>query len=194
MKLLRLSVICLTAALVATTALFAQEKKAKSKKARVSLPDVATATIDGNAVKIAYSRPNIKDPKTGEVRQIWGGLVPYGKVWRTGANEATILTIQKAIVIGGYTLLPGKYSLFTVPTEGAGSKLIINKRTGQWGIPYKEEEEKANELARLNLKRSKTSSDIDPFTITIESTGAGAGQIIFAWADAQYTIAFKNKS
>jgi hypothetical protein len=192
MKLLRLSAICITAALIGATSLSAQEKKAK--KAPVSPPDVATANIDGNEVKINYSRPGAKNPKGGEIRQIWGGLVPYGKVWRTGANAATTLTIEKPIVIGGYALAAGKYTLFTVPTDGAGSKLIINKRTGQWGIPYKEEEEKANELARVDLKRGKTSANVDPFTISIAKTGAGAGLITLAWADAQYTVAFKNKN
>jgi hypothetical protein len=192
MKLTRLCVWCVAVALIGTTSLFAQEKKAK--KARVSPADVVTATIDGNQISIAYSKPSEKDPKSGEVRKIWGGLVPYGKVWRTGANEATVLTIAKPIVIGGYELAAGKYTLFTVPTDGTGSKLIINKKTGQWGIPYKEEEEKANELARVDLKRSKTPAHVPQFTITIEKSGAGAGQIKFAWADAQYTVGFKNKS
>ena len=130
--------------------------------------------------------------------------MPYGKVWRTGANAATTLTIAQPIVIGGYTLAAGKYCLFTVPMEGAGSKLVINKelmgkdRAGKdrprWGIPYDEAAEKANELARLDMKRGKTSTTVDPFTIKIDRTGAGAGRITFAWADAQYTIDFKNKS
>ena len=201
MKLVRLSALCLTAALIGATSLSAQEKKAK--KAPPSAPAVATATIDGNEMTISYSQPKIADPKSGEVRKIWGGLVPYGQVWRTGANSATTLTIAKPIVIGGYSLAAGKYCLFTVPTEGAGSKLIINKelmgkdRSGndrpRWGIPYDEAKEQANELARVDLKRGKTSANVDPFTISIARTGAGAGTITFAWADAQYTIAFKNK-
>ena len=202
MKLVRLSVICITAALLGATSLLAQEKKAK--KAPVSAPAVATASIDGNDVTINYSQPKINDPKSGEVRKIWGGLVPYGQVWRTGANAATTLTIARPIAIGGYSLAAGKYCLFTVPTDGAGAKLIINKelmgkdRSGndrpRWGIPYDEAAEKANELARVDLKRGKTSANVDPFTITITKTGAGAGRITFAWADAQYTIEFKNKS
>ncbi len=182
--------VLLTAAVFGVTSVFSAEKKAK--KARVSLPDTVTANIDGNDVKIAYSRPAMKDPKSGESRKIWGGLVPYGKVWRTGANEATLLTTQKPIVIGGYQLAAGTYSLFTVP-EAMGGKLVINKKTGQWGIPYKEDEEKANELARVDLKQSKTSSKVDPFTISIEKTGSGAGVIKFAWENAQYTVAFTNK-
>ena len=142
MKLSRFQFIALfTAALLGATALFAQEKKAK--KARPSPPATVTADIDGNEVKIAYSRPGAVNPKGGEVRKIWGGLVPHGQVWRTGANEATLLTTQKPLIIGGYALAAGTYSLFTLPLANGSAKLIINKRTGQWGVPYKVEEEVA---------------------------------------------------
>lgn len=180
-----------TAAVLGSTALFAQEKKAK--KVRPSPPATVSADIDGNEVKIAYSRPGAKNPKGGEVRKIWGGLVPYGKVWRTGANEATLLTTAKPIVIGGFSLAAGTYSLFTVPQADGSAKLIINKKTGQWGIPYKEAEEKANELARVDLKKGKTSGNVDPFTMAVEKTGAGAGVITMAWEETQYSVAFKNK-
>ena len=182
--------IVLTAAVCGATSLFAQEKK---KKERPSPPATVKADVDGNEVKIAYSRPGMKNPKGGEMRKVWGSLVPYGKVWRTGANEATLLTTQKPIVIGGYELAPGTYSLFTQPEADGTAKLIINKKTGQWGIPYKEEEEKANELARLDLKKSKTDSTVDPFTMAVEKTGPGAGLIKMAWEDTQYSIAFANK-
>ncbi len=202
MKIHRLSVISITAALIGATSLFAQEKKAKA--APLSAPAVASANIDGNDVTINYSQPKMRDPKTNEPRKIWGGLVPYGQVWRTGANSATTITIAKPIVLGGFELAAGKYCLFTVPTEGAGSKLVINKelmgkdRKGnsrpRWGIPYDEAAEKNNELARIDIKRGKTSTNVDPFTITVDRTGAGKGRITFAWSDAQYTIDFKNKS
>lgn len=181
----------ITAVALGATAGFAQEKKAK--KARVSPAATVSADIDGNEVKIAYSRPGAKDPKSGEVRKIWGGLVPHGKVWRTGANEATLLTTQKPIVIGGYELAPGTYSLFTLPQQDGTAKLVINKKTGQWGIPYKEDEEKANELARVDLKKGKTAGSIDPFTMAVEKTGAGAGVITMAWEETQYSVAFTNK-
>lgn len=181
----------LTVAALAATTLSAQEQK--KKKERPSPPATVSADIDGNQVKIAYSRPGAKNPKGGEVRKIWGGLVPYGKVWRTGANEATLLTTQKPIVIGGYELAAGTYSLFTVPQADGSAKLIINKKTGQWGIPYKEDEEKANELARVDLKMSKTDGTVDPFTMAVEKTGAGAGVIKMAWENTQYSVAFANK-
>jgi hypothetical protein len=191
MKITRFKFIALMfAALLTAAVLPAQEKKAK--KARPSPPATVSADIDGNEVKIAYSRPGAKNPKGGEIRKIWGGLVPYGQVWRTGANEATLLTTQKPIVIGGYALAAGTYSLFTVPQADGTAKLIINKKTGQWGIPYKEAEEKANELARIDLKKGKTDANVDPFTMAVEKTGPGAGLIKMAWEDTQYSVAFTN--
>ena len=192
MKLTRFKFIALlTAAVLGAAALPAQEQK--KKKARPSPPATVMADIDGNEVKIAYSRPSATPPAGGEPRKIWGGLVPYGKVWRTGANEATLLTTAKPITIGGFALAAGTYSLFTVPQADGSAKLVINKKTGQWGIPYNEESEKANELARLDLKKGKTEANVDPFTMAVTKTGPGAGMISMAWEAVQYSIAFKNQ-
>ena len=89
----------------------------KKQRQRISPHETITATIDGDEVKLVYGRPYTKDPKNGEMRKIWGGLVPYGKVWRTGADEATLLTTATPIEIGGTSLAAGTYSLFTVPAE-----------------------------------------------------------------------------
>lgn len=193
MKLLRLLVVLCAASAVGLTGLVAQEKKEKAKKARPSPPSTVVATIEGNDISIAYSRPSVKDPRSGEVRKIWGGLVPWGKVWRTGANEATILTIAKPIKLGGFDLPAGKYSLFTVPSENGTSQLIVNKRTGQWGIPYNEAAEKDNELARLNLKRAAIMPTVDLFTITIDKAPTGGGVIKLAWEGIEFSIGFTNK-
>ena len=185
MKITRLKFLALAAAaLCGVTVLPAQEQK--KKKARPSPPATVSADIDGNEVKIAYSRPSANN------RAIWGGLVPYGKVWRTGANEATLLTAAKPIVIGGHALAAGTYSIFTVPQADGSAKLVINKKTGQWGIPYNEGAEKANELARIDLKAGKPAANVDPFTMAVERTGAGAGVIKLAWADKEFSVAFAN--
>lgn len=189
MKLVRL-LSFLVIGLLGLSLAFAAE--AKPKKARPSPHDVVEANIDGNEVKITYGRPHTKNPKTGELRTVWGGLVPYGQVWRTGADEATILSTQKPIVLGGHELAAGKYSLFTVPTA-TGGELIINRKTGQWGIPYHEAEEKSNELARVPLTRAEAATALEQFTISITPTGSGAGTIKFAWADAVYSVDFKNQ-
>ena len=87
----------------------------------------------------------------------------------------------------------GSRSFFTLPLADGSAKLIVNKRTGQWGIPYKVEEEKANELARVDLKPGKSAGKVDPFTMAVEKTGAGAGVIKLAWEETEYSIAFTNK-
>lgn len=97
------------------------------KKPQASPADSTSGTVAGANIKISYHSPSVKG------RKIWGGLVPYNKVWRTGANEATIFTTSKAIKIGGKTLAAGKYSLYTVPGEKEW-KVIFNSQTGQWGI------------------------------------------------------------
>ena len=126
------------ATLVTSTPAMAQAAKKKQRQ-RISPHETITATIDGDEMKLVYGRPYTKKPGTTEVRKIWGGLVPYGKVWRTGADEATLLTTAQPIEIGGYSLAAGTYSLFTVPYEDGTAKLVINKKTGQWGIPYNED-------------------------------------------------------
>lgn len=104
---------------------------------RVSPHETVSATIDGANIKIVYGRPYTRDPKTQEKRKIWGGLVPFGQVWRMGADEATMLTTDHDIAIGGTRIPAGSYTLFLQPEENGPAKLIVNKQTGQWGTKYK---------------------------------------------------------
>ena len=180
------------AALVSSTPAMAQTAKKKQRQ-RVSPHETITETIDGDELKLVYGRPYSKKPGTTEVRKIWGGLVPYGKVWRTGADEATLLTTKEPIEIGGYSLAAGTYSLFTVPNEDGTAKLIINKKTGQWGIPYNEESEKANELARVDLKKKDLDKPVDQFTMAIDSETGGGGVVKMQWEKTQYSVPFTVK-
>lgn len=176
-----LSLFALCAAFFSVSPVIAQQKP------RISPSDTVSATIDGTAVKIVYSRPYTKDPKTGEPRKIWGGLVPFGKVWRTGANEATLLTTEKPIEIGGQTIPAGTYSLFTVPEENGG-KLVINKQTGQWGTKYDEKQD----LVRVDLKKEPLNPAVHQFTMAIEKS-EGGGVLKLMWEDSQYSVPFTIK-
>ena len=89
--------------------------------------ETASGTVNGATIKIAYGSPAVKG------RKIWGGLVPYNEIWRTGANEATTFETSKDVNIGGKMLHAGKYSVFTVPGENEW-KVIFNSETTQWGI------------------------------------------------------------
>jgi hypothetical protein len=160
---------------------------------RVSPHETITAEIDGAKISIVYGRPYTKDPKTGEARKVWGKLVPFGKVWRTGADEATLLITDQPIVLGTATISAGTNSLFTLPVESGTSKLIINKKTGQWGIPYKEKEEEQNELARVDLQKAALDKPVDQFTMAVEKNPAGGGVIKLTWESTEYSVPFTVK-
>jgi len=175
------------------TAVIATALPAMAQRKRVSPHETITATVDGDKLTLVYGRPYTKDPKTGEVRKIWGGLVPYGKVWRTGADEATLLTTEQTIVVGGTAVPAGTYSLFTLPAADGTAKLIINKRTGQWGIPYKEASEATNELARIDLKKDTLDKTVDQFTMAIDSSSTGGGVLKMSWENTGFSVPFTVK-
>src|SRR5579863_1700982 len=109
----------------------------------------------GKSITVDYSSPRAKG------RKIYGGLVPYGEVWRAGANEATTFMTSSDVMVGGKAVPAGSYTIFTVPNADKWT-LIINKKTGEWGIPYKYE---SDELARVDMKVSKLPSPVENFTI-----------------------------
>ncbi|HSY19681.1 MAG TPA: DUF2911 domain-containing protein [Candidatus Acidoferrales bacterium] len=162
-----------------------------AQQKRVSPHETVSAVIDKNRVTITYGRPYTKDPKSGEAREIWGTLVPYDKVWRTGADEATILITQKPIVLGDVTVPAGAYTLWTLPKGDGTAKLIINKQIGQWGVGSGSYDE-SQDLARVDLKKDVTDKTADQFTIAItkNAAGNGGGTIKLIWANTQYTADF----
>jgi hypothetical protein len=137
--------------------------------------DTASATVDGAKVSITYGRPYMRG------RKIIGGLVPYGRVWRTGADESTTLTTDAPLIIGGAAVPAGKVSLYTLPSP-QGWKLIINKQTGQWGTEYDE----AQDLARVDMTAKALAAPVDQFTIKIEG-----GQIRLAWELTEVSVPIK---
>src|SRR5271170_42291 len=105
-----------------------------AQQKRLSPHETVGAVIDGSRITIVYGRPYTKNPRTGEIRKIWGGLVPYGEVWRTGADEATLLITQKPVDFGTTIIPAGAYTLWTLPAQDGSAKLIVNKQIGQWGV------------------------------------------------------------
>jgi hypothetical protein len=134
---------------------------------------------DGKTITVAYSSPRIKG------RKIYGGLVPYGEVWRTGANEATTFVTTANLTVGGKSVPAGNYTIFTVPNQDKWT-LIVNKKTGEWGIPYKWE---ADELLRADMKVSATSSAVENFTISFDQTGE-ACTLNVIWDDNKSSAEF----
>jgi len=153
---------------------------------RVSPHETISATIDGNRVTVVYGRPFSKDPKTGAPRKIWGALVPAGKVWRTGADEATLFITQQSLVLGGVAVPAGAYTLFTLPAADGSAKLILNQQVGQWGTQYDE----MHDLARVDLKKDVLTSPVDQFTITLSKGASGGGVLVLQWESTQYSVPF----
>ena len=172
------SFVAIAAMVACTLPLMAQQK-------RVSPHETVSAVIDGSRVIVTYGRPYTKNPKTGEPRKIWGGLVPYGQVWRTGADEATTLITQKALVFGDTTVPAGAYTLWTLPAEDGSAKLIINKQIGQWGVGPGSYDEK-NDVARVDLKKDALDTPVDQLTIAVSKPGL----LKLSWENIQYSAAF----
>jgi len=132
--------------------------------AQASPPASASCDLGmGKTIKTDYSSPRLRG------RKMVGGVDPYGKVWRNGANAATTFVTSADVVVGGKNLPAGSYTLFVLPTADSWT-LIINKQTGEWGIPYTYEKD---ELARIEMKLSKLPSPVENFTIAYDKTSAG---------------------
>jgi hypothetical protein len=145
---------------LASVTLLAQQDKAS----RPSPPAKAECKLaNGKTITVDYSSPRAKG------RKIFGGLVPYGQVWRAGANEATSFVTTGDIEVGGKTVPAGKYTIFAIPGEDKWT-LVISKKTGEWGTAYPGLE---NDLARVDMKVSKTSAPVENFTIAFDQTGNG---------------------
>jgi len=163
---------------------FAQEKGPRpspSAKATCSFPDSKSITVD-------YSSPRAKG------RKIYGGLVPYGEVWRAGANEATTFITDTDVVVGGKTVPAGTYTIFTIPNENKWT-LIISKKTKNakggplWGIPYPGE---GDDLARMDMKISKLPSNVENFTISFDRSASGCAMNL-DWETTRASIDISEK-
>jgi hypothetical protein len=160
-----------------------------AQEKRLSPHETISTVIEKNRVTIIYGRPYTKSPKTGDVRKIWGGLVPYGAVWRTGADEATLLITQKPITIGDAQVPAGAYTLFTFPNEDGTAKLIINKQIGQWGVGANSYNE-SQDLARVDLKKDSLDTPVDQFTMALAKNPAGGGILKMSWENTQFSVPY----
>jgi hypothetical protein len=157
----------------------AQQDKSK----RPSPPAQAAWDLGGGkSVTIDYGSPRAKG------RKIYGELVPFGQVWRTGANEATTLVTPVDLTIGGTTVPAGSYTIFTVPNKDKWA-LVISKKTGEWGTDYPGQ---SNDLARVDMKVSALPSPAENFTISFEKAASGANLNI-DWDTTRATVMVSKK-
>jgi DUF2911 family protein len=151
------------AVVVLCLGIFVGVHKAQETKPRPS--PAATASCDlggGKTLTVKYSSPRVKG------RTIFGGLVPYGEVWRAGANEATTFVTDADLSVGGKTVPAGNYTIFTVPNKDKWT-LIISKKTGEWGVPYPGTD---SDFARIDMTAGSVPAT-ENFTISFDKSASG---------------------
>jgi DUF2911 family protein len=157
---------------------FAARDAAGQTMGQLSPRDTVRATIGSAHLVIDYGRPH----KRG--REIFGVVVPWDQVWRTGANAATGLTTDADLKVGGTTIPKGNYTLFSLPSRN-GAKLIINSQTGQWGTEYHQDKD----FARVDMRSEALPQPVETFTIAVDPQGAG-GVLKLQWDRTQFLLPF----
>ena len=163
------SIALLFVCLFVSTAAWAQNSNA----AKPSPAAEATGKVGDATVTINYSSPSVKG------REVWGGLVPYGKVWRAGANEATTVTVDKDVMVEGKTLPAGTYSFYTIPGEDEWT-VIFNKTAKQWGTQYDEKQD----ALRVTAKPQKAASMNERLAYEVTDKG-----MVLRWENMELPVA-----
>jgi hypothetical protein len=155
------------------------------KKTKSYSPEGQLLFADGDLkVSVSYNRPYKKG------REIFGTLVPYGKVWRTGANEATVFETNKTLTLEGKNLAPGKYSLWTIP-DSVTWTIIFNSEHGQWGVNSKMEPNRDPSLDVLSIPAHAVIQDriFEQFTIQVDKVG-GEAEMVLLWDNTLVAVPF----
>lgn len=140
--------------------------------------ETASVELKSGSITVKYGAPSMRG------RKIVGELVPYGKVWRTGANEATSFATNVALKIGGTSVPAGTYTLFTLPGESQWL-LIVNKQTGEWGLDYHQD----HDLARIPMKSAKLASPQEKMSISFENTSGNSTELHVKWENTDESVA-----
>ena len=176
--MLRIKNLCLFLAfmmVLSTVPLMAQRGDDSGRKSKNGKTEGA---IDGVNVVLEYGRPKVNE------RKIWGELVPFDKVWRTGADEATTITFDKDVLVEGKELPAGTYGLFTIPTEGDWT-VIFNKVAKQWGaFRYSD----AEDALRVTVSPVKSDKHVEEMDFVIEGD-----KVVFRWEKLTVPIGIKAK-
>ena len=131
----------------------------------------ATTTLDGKALTVNYNSPSIRG------RKIMGELVPYGKVWRTGANPATTFITAANLKIGNLTVPAGTYTIYSLPSEKDAWMLIVNKQTGQWGTEY----DQSQDLGRTAMTQNALAAPQEMMSLSFENTHGKTTELHMKW-------------
>jgi hypothetical protein len=159
-----------------TFAGFRKAEAAAGQVAQLSPRGVAYATIGTTDISIDYGRPLARG------RVLLGGVIPYGNIWRTGANAATQLKTSGPITVAGIKLAAGTYTLWTLPRQD-GVALIINGQSGQWGTEY----DGHRDVGAARMKSESLTAPVEQFTISVVPADARHGSLVLEWGSFRWT-------
>jgi hypothetical protein len=164
--------------IAAYAAEFARRDQGGQGIGTLSPRDSVVGMVEGGSVSVAYGRPSMRG------RRIIGQVVPFGQVWRTGANEATHFRTDSGVLVGGMHVPPGSYTLWTVPGPDTWT-LIINKQTGQWGTVY----DPAQDLARIPVRAETVAgAPVEQLTMRIEPGSVGTATLVITWENTRVLV------
>jgi len=156
---------------------------AQAQKPRVSPHESTSVTVNGHKITITYGRPYLRG------RKMIGGHESYGKIWRTGADEATTLETDADLDIKDLRVPKGTYGIFTIPNADKWT-LVVSKNAKQWGaFSYKE----AEDLGRTDMTLSKSGSPVEQFTITLTPEGSNGALLKMVWDTVEASVPIKVK-
>jgi hypothetical protein len=156
---------------------------------RASPYDSMNITVGNRTARICYGRPSMNN------RQIFGGLVPYDSLWRTGANEPTIIHLPFNAEIAGLTVPAGSYSLYTIPKQSGDWTLIVNRSTSQWGHPSSYTGAvQAQELGRAPIRTEAMNAPVEQFTIRLQPAGTDRADLLLEWERTRARIPIRATS
>ena len=152
--------------------------------AQIQFPQVSTKaeieqTIGFTKIEVEYFRPNLNN------RTAFGGIVPYGQVWRTGANNNTTIEFETDVLIEGKSLAKGEYSLYTKPNEKSW-EVYFYKTTDNWGNPKNWDE--SNIVLKVNVPSIKVADKVESFTIGFDDVNTGSGKLFIAWENTKVNV------
>jgi len=159
------------------TLFLAVSAMAQEPKKPLSPPAKAEGTIGAAKLTIDYSAPSKRD------RVIMGGLVPWDKVWRTGANAATTLVTSAGVMIGSVHVPAGTYTIYSIPGQKEWT-LIVNKQTGQWGTSYDEKQD----LGRTTMNVKAVKDTVETFVIGIKTVSGKTGLLTLTWENTEASV------
>ncbi|MGH7517010.1 MAG: DUF2911 domain-containing protein [Gemmatimonadales bacterium] len=157
---------------------FAAREASSGPMGQLSGRDTLKATVGAANLTVDYGRPRRRG------REIFGNVVPWNQVWRAGANAATGFTTDADLLMGGVVIPKGSYTLFVFPSPN-GSKLIVNRQTGQWGTAY----DVRQDLVRIDMTAEQLAQTVEPFTIAIDRQGQG-GVLRLQWDRTRFSVPF----